>query len=50
MILCPDALNMRMQSEIRNTNVLHEAVTERDATIVQFRELVQSQAQYVIDV
>lgn len=41
-----DALQLRMQTELSNVEVLKEAVTERDSTIAQFRELVQSQAQY----
>jgi dynactin 1 len=42
-----DALEMRLQTELRNVQVLKDAVTERDSTIAQFRELVQSQAESV---
>jgi hypothetical protein len=38
---------LRLQTELRNVEVLKDAVTERDSTIAQFRELVQSQAESV---
>ncbi len=41
---------MRMQTEVRNSDVLREAVTERDGTIAQFRELVQFQAKWVLEI